>query len=78
MMRAMKGKTMGNQAKVTKENPEDRRMREEGLRYASRRGPDFTGARSETIAKLVTTYNDQEAHELLDRLRESFWTGEWE
>jgi hypothetical protein len=69
---------MAKRAKVKKEHPEDRRMREDGEAYARERGEAFVEHYATRICKLITTYADSDSEKEWWALRELFWTREWE
>jgi hypothetical protein len=62
---------------ATEETQEDREMRADGEQYAAEKGGAFVAAHAKQLAGLVTTYNDAEAQEMFDRLREAFWARTW-
>ena len=59
------------------EHPEDRQRRLAGERMAATRGAEFAQESADKLAALITTYADRDAHELLDALREDFWSRSW-
>lgn len=60
-----------------KEHPEDRKMRIEGQRYGKAFAEEFVDAHRRKVVALIATYPDSKASDLLDRLRELFWSEIW-
>lgn len=68
-------------AKITKanidepeEHPEDRASRLEGIAWAATAIDGFFKSHQKQFIALIQTYHDDEAHGLLDQLRERFWS----
>lgn len=68
---------MVKRVKVVNEHPEDRKMRQVGEKYGAQHAAEFFA----TLANphgLIGLYNDQDAHNMLEELRQRFWCHEWE
>lgn len=63
---------------AVKEHPDDRRTRLEGEAYAIERAGRFCFLNADRLRQLIATHSDADAGDLLDQLRESFWTRSWE
>jgi hypothetical protein len=61
------------QKRAVSERPEGRAMRIAGEKYGKRWGADFAKRYAKDMARLIGTYSDAEAAELLEHLRERFW-----
>jgi hypothetical protein len=55
-------------------HPEDAKSAREGWAEGRKFAPGFCRTRSDWFTALVGVYPDKDAHELLDMLREDFWT----
>lgn len=58
---------------IREEHPADKKMRLKGQRDGKKYGPAFAKKHEKQLAKLISTYADSEAEELLWKLREKFW-----
>lgn len=56
-----------------KEHPDDKKGRIESERLAAKYGVQLTNERMSDLRKLLTTYSDADAENLLWNLREWFW-----
>jgi hypothetical protein len=60
--------------KVFKEHPDDKAMRETAQKGAAKIIEAFFAANSERFKALVGSYFDAQAEDLLQQLREEFWS----
>jgi hypothetical protein len=61
-----------------KRHPDDVRADREAKMYGRELGPHFAAEHQAALVALIVTYGDASAERLLERLREDFWSGEWE
>lgn len=59
------------------EHPADKATRLEGEKKGAELGAKFAAENSVRMAKLISTYPDADAEELLYELREEFWGTDW-
>lgn len=60
---------------ATKEHPQDKADREASEAWAKTKIEAFCTKHRKSLIKLIQTYSDASANELLDSLRERFWGG---
>lgn len=60
------------------EHPEDRADRLDSEIHAEKLYEQFCMEYAEDIKSLIRSYSDNDAEELLEKLREDFWSGAWE
>lgn len=59
---------------VRRTHPDDVADQEKSIAWARVHGPVFVRAHAEALGRMVTTYGDKEAREMLELLREAFWS----
>jgi hypothetical protein len=75
-MRARKDEAMAKPVNVTKEHPEDRRIRLDGEKYGAQHAAEFFATLADPH-DLIGIYDDESAHRMLNELRERFWGLGW-